>query len=223
MALKARIYQSLKSFLSNQNTALIKFTEGDKPKVFNLIKKIKGEKKFLLRYAEAYNLYSIVKNTAKIPGDIAEIGTFNGASAKLISEIKGSKHLYVFDSFEGLPETRDFDDSKFKKGQFLSDFEIVKEYLSSYPNVHVFKGFFPQNNSEYIEDKKFSFVHLDVDLYDSTLESLKFFYPRMSKGGCIITHDYYAEGVYRAFDEFFGDKAEAIIEMHEDQALILKL
>jgi len=223
MALKSKIYQSLKSFLSNQNTALIKFTEGDKPMVFTVIKKIKAEKKFLLRYAEAYNLYSIVKNTSKIPGDIAEIGTFNGASAKLISEIKGDKHLYVFDSFEGLPETRDFDDSKFSKGQFVSDFDIVKEYLSPYPNVHVYKGFFPQNNSEVIEDKKFSFVHLDVDLYDSTLDSLKFFYSRMSKGGCIITHDYYAEGVYRAFNEFFQDKPEPIIEMHEDQALILKL
>jgi predicted O-methyltransferase YrrM len=223
MSFKSKVYIALKSFLSKQNIALIKFTLGDKPKVFSLIKKIKNEKHFLLRYSEAYNIYSIVKNTAKIPGDIAEIGTFNGASAKLISEIKGNKSLYVFDSFEGLPETIDIDAKQFHKGQFSSDFDVVKKYLSQYKNVHVYKGFFPQHNSEKISDKKFSFVHLDVDLYESTIDSLKFFYSRMSKGGCIISHDYYAEGVFKAFEEFFSDKPEPIIELPEDQVLIVKL
>lgn len=223
MGLKSSIYSVIKSVLSNQKTATVKFVEGNKPHVFDLIKKIKSEKHFLLRYTEAYNIYSIVKNTSKIQGDIAEIGTFNGASAKLISEIKGNKTLHIFDSFEGLPETRDFDASHFHKGQFQSDYEVVKNYLSGYSNVKIYKGFFPQKNSEHIANKKFSFVHLDVDLYESTLDSLKFFYPRMSKGGCLISHDYYAEGVFRAFKEFFENRPEVIIELPEDQVLIVKL
>jgi len=223
MGLKSTIYKLLQNTFSNQNTALVKYTEGHKPKVFELIKRLKKEKQFLLRYSEAYNIYSIVRNTAKVSGDIAEIGTFNGASAKLISEIKGNKHLYVFDSFEGLPEKKNFDAAHFHKGQFQSDYNVVKEYLSSYKNVHIYKGFFPEFNSDVVKDKKFSFVHLDVDLYDSTIDSLEFFYPRMSKGGCIISHDYFAEGITRAFDEFFADKPEVLIELPEDQILIVKL
>ncbi len=77
-----------------------------------------------------------------------------------------------------------------------------------------------------VSGKRFSFVHLDVDIYESTLACLTFFYPRMTKGGCIISHDYPlgSDGVRRAFDEFFSDKPEIIIEpFATDQALVVKL
>ena len=75
-------------------------------------------------------------------------------------------------------------------------------------------------------DKKFSFVHLDVDIYTSTLEALKFFYPRINRGGAILSHDYPgAVGVKKAFDEFFEDKPEIVIELPTGtgQALVIKL
>jgi len=223
MSLTSTLYKALGNILTKKHTALVKFTEGEKSIVFDNIKKIKSERQFLLRYTEAYNIYSIVKNTSKIEGAIAEVGTFNGASAKLISMAKGSKPLYVFDSFEGLPPTEEIDAKHFHKGQFQSNFDVVKKYLSEFEGVHIYKGFFPQNNSEVVKDLKFSFVHLDVDLYDSTLKCVEFFYERLSKGGCILTHDYYAEGVYKAYNEFFENKPESIIEMPEDQAIVIKL
>ena len=62
-----------------------------------------------------------------------------------------------------------------------------------------------------------------MDLYKPTLESIEFFYPRMKKGGIIISHDYsVALGVRRAFDEFFKDKPEPIIQMAGSQCLIVK-
>ncbi len=52
--------------------------------------------------------------------------------------------------------------------------------------------------------KKFSFVHLDVDTYKSTLDCLAFFYGRMSRGEILISQDYHAAtGVRIAVDEFF--------------------
>ena len=74
-------------------------------------------------------------------------------------------------------------------------------------------------------NKKFSFVHLDVDLYKSTLDCLKYFYPRVSRGGVIISHDYpNSDGVNKAFDEFFQDKPEIIIEpFATGQCLIVKV
>jgi hypothetical protein len=45
-----------------------------------------------------------------------------------------------------------------------------------------------------IEDH-FCFVHLDFDLYQPTIEGLKYFYPRMVSGGIILLHDYFSKGL----------------------------
>ncbi len=77
-------------------------------------------------------------------------------------------------------------------------------------------------------------MHLDADIYEATLDGLKFFYPRMPKGGIILIHDYNAlhlVGIKKAIDEFFKDKPERIIDLGDNaldyfyparQALMIK-
>ena len=51
----------------------------------------------------------------------------------------------------------------------------------------------------------FALVSLDPDLYEPTLEGLRFFYPRLAPGGRILIHDYTScqfEGVKMAVDEY---------------------
>jgi O-methyltransferase len=99
----------------------------------------------------------------------------------------------------------------------------VKNYLKDYQDVYFYKGLFPSTATA-VEDKRFSFVHLDVDTYESTRSCLRFFYPRMNRGGIILSHDYIsAAGVRKAFDEFFNHKVEPIIEMSGTQCLVVKL
>jgi len=212
---------SIQNLISMKNGVIVFY---DNEHINNLIKQIKIEVHFLLGDSEAHQIYMAVKNTGKIVGDIAEVGCYSGGSSKLICEAKGNKSFYVFDTFEGLPKLTKNDTSKdFEEGSFFADFDRVKWYLSNYSNVHIYKGLFP-STSKPIEDKRFSFVHLDVDLYESTLDCLKFFYPRMNKGGVLISHDYaQLSGVRKAFDEFFKDKQEPIIEMSGTQCLIVKL
>ena len=50
------------------------------------------------------------------------------------------------------------------------------------------KGFFPQTFD--LDDEKFVFVSLDMDLYQPILDGLRIFYPRLSKGGFMMIHDY---------------------------------
>ena len=215
------VWEIIKYFISSNNGVVL-FYNDHRKKVIKLIKKIKSETDMLLLDNEAYQIFMAIENTKKIEGDIAEVGVYKGGSAKLICENKGNKKLYLFDSFEGLPNPSDRDTDGFCKGSFKYDFNMVKNYLKGYENVYLYKGFFPKT-SKPIKDKMFSFVHLDVDLYDSTLECLKFFYPRMSKGGIIISHDYmWIKGVRKAFDSFFKDKSEPIIEMSGSQCLIVK-
>jgi len=67
-------------------------------------------------------------------------------------------------------------------------------------------------------------VHFDVDLYESTLACLRFFYPRMLPGGVMLSHDYsILAGVRKAVDEFLDGKPEKPIELPSTQCMIVKL
>ena len=172
---------------------------------------------------EASQIYTSVKATSKICGDIAEVGVYRGSTAKIICEANNGRAVHLFDTFEGLPEpSKDNDEGIFQKSQYTCTLDNVKKRLSSYPNVSFYKGLFPSTGVA-VKDSQFSFVHLDVDLYDSTKDSLAFFYPRMTKGGIIISHDYfYSKGVRKAFDEFFENKTEPIIKLVDSQCMIVK-
>ena len=166
----------------------------------------------------------MLKKIEKNKGDIAEVGVYKGGSAKLIRQAT-EKKLHLFDTFEGLPDTSLKDNQKkLKKGELYASLEDVRNYLANFPNIYFYKGPFPSTSGP-VADKKFSFVHLDVDLYESTLDCLKFFYPRINQGGIIISHNYSdLDGVRKAFDEFFEDKPEIIIEpVGTSQALVIKV
>jgi hypothetical protein len=224
-SIKRAILNIITSFVRRKNGALVFYNRPEEVKAFALIKKVKQETEMLLADSEAYQVYLLATKTRKIPGDIAEVGVYRGGSAKLIAEAKGDKQLYLFDTFAGLPELSQNDNSAhFHPNQFPASFTEVKNLLKSYPNVHVYQGLFPQTG-EVIKDKKFSFVNLDVDIYESTLKCLEFFYPRMNRGGIILSHDYpKAAGVKKAFDEFFTNKSEIILEApSRQQCLVIKL
>ena len=209
--------------ISSKNGVLIFPNDPERLKVIALSKTINQEQGLAVSSNEAYQIFMVVKRTAKINGDIAEVGVWKGGSAKLICEAKGNKALHLFDTFEGLPDLCEIDDPKqFQKGQALWDVENVKTYLKKYPNVFFYKGLFP-STAEPIKNKRFSFVNLDVDLYKSTLNCLEFFYSKMNTGGVIISHDYIgAPGVRKAVDDFFEEKPEPIIELADSQCLIVK-
>lgn len=201
------------------------YNDPKKIKILNLINQIKKETEMLLDDIEALQLFLMVKGERRISGDIAEVGVYKGGSAKLLCEAKADKYLHLFDTFTGLPEPGSKDDlSQFQKGKYLAPFEKVKKYLRGYSKVKFYKGNFPET-AKSVKNKKFSFVNLDVDIYKSTLESLNFFYPRMNKGGMIISHDYEGSmGVRKAFNHFLKDKPEPlIVPAGGSQSIIIKI
>lgn len=200
--------------MKKQRKKIIKdyYVKNAKP-VKKRIVQIKKETRMLLSVSEAYNIYICLTATKKIKGDVAEVGVYQGGSAKLIAIYKGTKALHLFDTFDGLPKPEKIDDC-LSKGLFSAALETVKKYLKNYRNIKIYKGLFPKT-ADPVKNRNFSFVHLDVDLYRSTLECLKFFYPRMSRGGIILSHDYVSfKGVRKAFDKFFQDKPEPIIPLY---------
>src|SRR3990167_9938897 len=92
-----------------KNGVIIYYNDPQRSEVLRLVRKIKKENEMLLGDNEAYQIFMAVKRTEKIDGDIAEVGSYSGGSAKLICEAKGNKTLYLFDTFEGLHELHAMD------------------------------------------------------------------------------------------------------------------
>jgi hypothetical protein len=177
---------------------------------------------------ERYNLYSLVQATSHLPGAIAEAGVYRGGSAKIICTVKGDSPLYLFDTFEGMPRVNATVDGGFSQGDFADTrYEEVVAHLSAFKNVHFYKGFFPDSAlGKEPEKQNYRFVHLDMDIYESTLKGLEFFYPRTVPGGMIVSHDYSnltVPGVKKAFADFFKDKQEAVIPLWGTQCLVVKI
>lgn len=170
---------------------------------------------------ECVEIYNAVKATAKIPGEMAEVGVFRGGTAAVMLYACKDKHLHLFDTFEGLPTGGDF----LKKGEYAGSMEAVTKNLSSYRDrITLHQGLFPQDTGAAVEDLRFSFVHLDMDLYDGTLGALRFFWPRMNPGAIVLSHDYPAiDGVKRAMDEFFAGEKAPFIPLSGQQALAVKI
>ena len=209
--------------LARRNIALTSAnTEPYREEAYRLIQQTRQETSMVLLDLEAYAIYDTARRTAKVPGDIAEVGVYKGGSARLICQVKGERNLHLFDTFAGLPRCSEWDPD-FQEGGFASSFDQVSRYLARFPGVHFHQGMFPETTAG-LDHLRFSFVHLDVDLYQSTKDGLAWFYPRLNRGGILISHDYSnAEGVRKAFDEFFADKPECLMELAGTQVAFVKM
>lgn len=196
-------------------------TEADFLKVFNNMQ----TKSLVKDPGRCYMLYQLVKHTACIPGRLAEVGVFRGGTAYLIASVMDrSVPLHLFDTFTGMPKT-DPEKDKHTEGNFsTTSLDNVKKFLAGFKNIVFHPGKFPETSLP-IEDSAFSFVHIDVDIYQSTLDCCKFFYPRMIFGGVMVIDDYgflSCPGAKMAVDEYFKDKQETVY-LPTGQCMITKV
>lgn len=166
-----------------------------------------------------------IKQTESLDGDIVEVGVFEGGTAEVLIEHSKNKQVFLFDTFEGIPYD-DIEGGYHKEGDFKSTKynELIEEYKSN-NRVNIIKGIFPDESGQAVQEKKFSLVHLDVDVYKSYKDCLDFLYPKVVKGGVIVFDDYNAVsclGAKTAIDEFFKDKKEDVQIGPECQAFIVK-
>jgi O-methyltransferase len=210
------------SIISRIQLFLLKFHKD--PQAVRLLSQVRRERRSLLFAYEAFMVYSFGKAYNRLPGAMAEVGVFQGASAKLLCEAKGDGvELHLFDTFGGLPQSTSADKGVHHENQYPCSLESVKQYLKDYDNVSFHPGLFPAS-ADSLPEMKFSFVHLDVDLYESTLAGLEYFYPRLLPGGVILSHDYsILAGVKKAFTDFLKDKPELPVQLPSTQCMLIKL
>lgn len=188
---------------------------------FNELKHFNGDRRFML--------YQLMRLVAEVPGDTVECGSLKGAGSYLIlmmnnQSTKFERWHHVFDSFEGLSSPGVVDGKHWSEGDLSVSMEIVQRNLSISDSVSLYKGWIPTEFPK-VEDKRFAFVHIDVDLYQPTLDSIEFFYPRLNDGGIILCDDYgsaLCPGATRAIDEFLSDKPEKMLHMSCGSGFMIK-
>lgn len=158
------------------------------------------------------------EQTLGAKGMVAECGCFRGLSSHLLCSrlrqhdpaFDGSGYR-IFDSFQGLSEPGTEDTlaeagggaplpQDVQAGRFSASLDDVKRALAPFPRIAYFPGWIPQAFPQ--DDARYRFVHIDVDLYQPTRDSLEYFWPRLVPGARMVCDDYNWPGGKRAVEEF---------------------
>ena len=172
---------------------------------------------------ETTQILELTRECLDVSGDYVEMGCYRGDTSLLLAEIlqgynrdvaveKLVKKLWIYDSFEGLPEKSANDESvlgaNFKSGELLVTKREVKERFlrAGLPVPVIKKAWFKDLTSDDLPSE-IAFAFLDGDFYESIRDSLKLVVPKMNDEGVIVVHDYTnpaLPGVKRAVDELIN-------------------
>lgn len=167
-----------------------------------------------------------------VPGAMAELGVYQGETAYLLKLIAPERSLHLFDTFSGFPPQDllgETGEAATYTSKNFSDVSLqeVKSLFTEFNDVYFYPGYFPDSAKNLDENLKFAFVSIDVDLYKPTLEGLRFFYPKLVKGGVMLIHDYTHkwEGLQKAVNTFLDevDVASVFIPDRDGTLCIVKL
>jgi len=168
------------------------------------------EEEFQNDYVRLATLELLCRRLQTVSGAAAELGVYRGFFARCINRLLPERRLYLFDSFEGFQESAGASAS-FQAAHANTAAEKVLSILP-HPEMAVVKpGFFP-GSLQGLEEQ-FCLVSLDVDFYDTTLEGLRYFWPRLSRGGYLMLHDWGSPklpGVARALREYEAELGQCL-------------
>lgn len=137
-----------------------------------------------------------------------------GKNSWVMNDDARRKKLWIYDSFEGLPEKNEADRSvagaDFRPGELkATKMEVKKRFLrAGLPLPEIKKGWFEDLMDEDLPIQ-IAFVFIDGDFYQSIKVSLSIVERRMMPGGVIVVHDYNnpaLPGVAKAVDEWLFGK-----------------
>ncbi len=206
-------------------TAVRPWTMTSREKLFGLISAV--------RYVEAHG----------IRGDIVECGVWRGgsmqAAARALLDVgSSSRHLYLFDTFEGMPPPTEED--RRQDGKAAADLlaalpktagiwahaslEDVRDGFASVPYpadlVHFVPGMVEDTVPEQAPES-IAILRLDTDWYASTRHELEQLYPRLVPGGVLIIDDYgWWQGSRKAVDEYLEQTGARLLLLRIDEGRI---
>jgi predicted O-methyltransferase YrrM len=159
-----------------------------------------------LVFADRWDLLAHAAAAAPPRGLMLEFGVADGASLRHLARATG-RELHGFDSFEGLPE--DWSGTFEQRGKFGRGGSLPPVPAS----VTLHKGWFDATLPRFLAshaEEPVAFVHVDCDIYASTVTVLRELAPRLAPGTVLVFDEYFnypnwQRHEFRAFQEFVRD------------------
>ena len=140
----------------------------------------------------------------EVPGDLVEAGVWRGGACIFMRAILAAygdttRTVWCADTFEGLPPPNvteypaDIVAQWHERKDLVVSLDTVKQNFARYGmldnQVQFLKGLFKDTLPTAPIDRC-AVIRLDGDMYESTMDSLKYLYPKLSPGGFVIVDDY---------------------------------
>jgi hypothetical protein len=145
-------------------------------------------------------LLGIWWQTCRVSGEAIECGSYRGTTALLLAllgkmnEVRQVTHM--LDTFAGMPKTSIHDPCR-TVGEYAlpaGHVALIHEQahaLDIEDRIEVHQGLFADTFTRLApRNLRFSFVHIDANIYQGTLEACQFTLPRMVAGGGAVFDDY---------------------------------
>lgn len=155
-----------------------------------------------------------------VAGDVVECGVYQGGSAALLGytlrQMSGPRHLWLFDSFQGLPPPTALDGARAQSraGTLAAGEARVRQLLhrvrAPEERIHIVPGWF-QETFPRTQVERVALLHIDADWYQSVKLCLEHFYDRLAPGAIVVLDDYGVwPGCEAAFQDFQRERSLAL-------------
>jgi hypothetical protein len=183
------------------------------------------------------------KNALRLEGDFVECGVgkgFNSSGIMAALDWNGiDRQFYLFDTFTGVVEElctdaeRDQMQSEWggvdahNKGlsaHYADSFEAAKNNFAEWHNVNLVEGAIPETLTD-VQIEKVAYLHIDMNCVIPEMEAIDFFWPKLSKGACVVLDDYAYFGYHlqlTAWNEWGQKNNTPILTLPTGQGLIIK-
>lgn len=170
---------------------------------------------------KAYPIYKLALQAMSLEGNFIECGVFQGGLsfmlAMMLKNLKSDKVVHICDTFAGLPAPDRRFDEAYSEGSMVGNRLELQENIRTLEiqkQCVIHQGLFSKTLKNIYGGNRFSFAHLDCDLYQGTKDAIEHIYPRLSKSAPVVIDDYYDEshGVMQAINEY-AEKEEIVIHL----------
>lgn len=178
-----------------------------------------------------YELWSLVQQTALIGGDIVEVGVWRGGSGALLAHrqqlLGRGGRTFLCDTFSGVVKAGAADSSYHGGEHRDTGVSYVQAMIDHFDlrNVEILTGVFPDATGPALDSARVCLLHIDVDVYQSAKDSVRYLWDRMPPGAAIVFDDYGfvgCEGVTRYVDELRGAAEVFFFHNLNGHAVVLK-
>jgi O-methyltransferase len=190
------------------------------------------ERHTLVDVYRCYELWSLTRELANVPGALIEVGVWRGGSGAVIAKsasLAGIQDtIYLCDTFQGVPKAGRRD-PVYRGGEHADTSRSTVEALLAkmgLSNTKVVPGVFPEESASAVSSERFRLAHIDVDVYQSAKDCVEYLWPRMSTGGVVVFDDYGFDGlrgVREYADELRGRPGQLFVHNLNGHGLLVRL